>query len=126
MFNADHLYWYLATLNPSHRDPGGIVDGDTFNVVLDLGDYNYRHIALRLYGINAPEMSTQAGKDAKVWAISWFANNVGGISVPFILKSNGVDPEDKYGRLLATVYSPDGHCYNDEIVAAGHAVPYLP
>jgi endonuclease YncB( thermonuclease family) len=118
------LFWYGCVLNPSKRDPLGIVDGDTVNAIVDLGDYCYRHMALRLYGINAPEMKTQAGKDAKLWAIDWYQTNCpDGF---FIIKSNDTDPEDKYGRLLATVYAPSGQCYNTDIVAAGHAVPYLP
>lgn len=122
--NDPRLYWYAAQLNPSKRDPTGVVDGDTMNAVVDLGAYVYVHKALRLYGINAPEMATQAGKDAKAWAVQWFQTHCpDGI---FIMKSSGPDPEDKYGRLLATVYALDGAVYNVEIVAAGHAVVYLP
>lgn len=118
------LYWYAAQLNPSKRDPTGVVDGDTMNAVVDLGAYVYVHKALRLYGINAPEMSTPAGKDAKVWANQWFQTHCpNGL---FVIKSNGPDPEDKYGRLLATVYAPDGAVYNDDAVSTGHAVVYLP
>lgn len=117
------LHWYPAQLNPSAHSPTGVVDGDTVNSVVDFGAYIYVHKPLRLYGINAPELSTQAGQDAKTWAIQWYQTHcpVG----QFIMKS-ALDPEDKYGRLLATVYAADGACYNDDIVAAGHAVPYFP
>lgn len=122
--NDSRLYWYTAWLNSSKRDPTGVVDGDTINAVVDLGAYTYVHKALRLYGINAPEMATQAGKDAKAWAIQWFQTHCP--DSVFIINSNGPDPGDKYGRLLSTVYAPDGAVYNTDVVAAGHAVVYLP
>ena len=117
------LHWYAARFNPTKRDPTGVVDGDTFNITLDLGDFIYVQKALRLYGINAPEMSTPEGKDAKAWAIGWAENHCP--DGMFIVKT-GLDPEGKYGRILGTVYAPDGACFNTDIVAAGHAVVYLP
>ena len=44
-------------------------------VGVDLGMEVAINTTLRLFGINAPEMSTQAGKDAKAWAISWLTQH---------------------------------------------------
>lgn len=117
----DRLYWYAAELRPTKRDPLGVVDGDTFNVTIDFGCFTYIQKALRVANINAPEMSTDAGKAAKVWALAWMAAHApdGGLII-----HTHLDPSDKYGRVLAMVYSTDGHCYNDDIIAEGHAVPF--
>jgi endonuclease YncB( thermonuclease family) len=117
------MYQYTAWGLPSTRDPLGVVDGDTVNVGVDLGMEVAINISLRLYGINAPEMSTQAGKDAKSWAIDWFQQHCphGSFTVNTLK-----DKTEKYGRYLATVTAPDGHVFNEDIVAAGHAVSYFP
>lgn len=118
---AKNLYWYSARLQATKRDPYGVVDGDTMHITQDMGDFIYRQKIMRVANINAPEMSTQAGHDAKDWAINWFIDNA---YTGFIIHSH-LDAEDKYGRVLAMIYSYDGKCFNDDIVAAGHAIPYL-
>jgi endonuclease YncB( thermonuclease family) len=117
------MYQYMAWPLASARDPMGVVDGDTFNVGVDLGMEVAMNTTLRLYGINAPELSTQAGKDAKVWAIAWLQQHCP--NGQFLVQTYK-DKTEKYGRYLATVTAPDGHVFNDDIVAAGHAVPYFP
>lgn len=119
---SDNLYWYAAMLNPSKYDPTGVHDGDTVNAIVDLGAFVYVHKPLRLFGINAPELSTDAGKASRAWANNWFKTNCP--NGQFIMKSNGTDPADKYGRLLATIYAPNGACFNTDILAAGMAVVY--
>jgi micrococcal nuclease len=117
------MYEYTAWPLESARDPKGVVDGDTLNVGVDLGMNVAVNTTLRLYGINAPELSTQAGKDAKVWAVAWFTANCpqGQFRVNTIK-----DHTEKYGRFLATVTAPNNRVFNDDIVAAGHASPYFP
>jgi endonuclease YncB( thermonuclease family) len=120
--SAEPAYTYTAWGVPSARDPLGVVDGDTLNVGVDLGMSVAVNTTLRLYGINAPELSTQAGKDAKAWAINWFALHC--LQGQFTIQTVK-DTTEKYGRYLATVIAPDGHNFNADIVAAGHAVPYF-
>lgn len=118
------LYWYTARLNPTTQDPSGIHDGDTLHVVLDMGDFLWKHINLRVANINAPELSAKdgSGQAAKQWAINWFAQNVG-LGNSFYVRTH-LDPQDKYGRLLAMVYAPNGLCFNKAMVDAGQAVPF--
>lgn len=117
------MYEYIAKLDPSKRDITGIVDGDTMNVVVDLGmDVSIR-IALRVMGINAPELSTQPGQNSKMWAITWFKDNCPN----GVFRLNTVkDHTEKYGRYLADITAPGGANYNTDILAAGMAVPYNP
>ena len=44
-----------------------VVDGDTVDLIVDLGFDTFRHERFRLYGIDAPEMRTKEGKEAKKW-----------------------------------------------------------
>lgn len=124
---SKYLYWYRAQLRPTHHSPTGVVDGDSMQITIDMGIYEYRYKEMRVANINSPELSTAAGKVAKQWAIDWFASKVGGGN--FIIHTH-LDPSDKYGRVLAMVYAPPvqagqpWQCYNDDIVAAGHAVPF--
>lgn len=113
-----------------------IVDGDTvhlevsraFEFTVDFGFHQQETITIvrsaresfRFARINAPEMGTQAGKDAKA-ALS--ALLTGKQLTAKTLK------QDKYGRWLLELYiqeegKPDMNV-NDWMVAEKHAVPYM-
>jgi endonuclease YncB( thermonuclease family) len=97
-------------------------DGDTIHVDVDLGlDEHYRH-PLRLLGVNAPELSTPAGKLALVWVKQWLLDNPG----PYVLRTNAAREFEKYGRILGTLSSTaTGRTINNDLLAASQAVPYL-
>jgi endonuclease YncB( thermonuclease family) len=117
------MYEYGARLAKSAHDPTGVVDGDTMHITVDMGMDIANSVTLRVYGVNAPEMSTPEGKAAKIWAIEWF--NVNCPDGKFTLQTVK-DKREKYGRYLATILAPTGNTFNTDIVAAGHAVPYFP
>jgi endonuclease YncB( thermonuclease family) len=75
---------------------------------------------VRLAGINAPELTTATGKAAQAWAAQWYADNPG----PYVL-TTGTRETEKYGRYLGRITAASGRVINDDIVAAGHAVPYI-
>lgn len=117
---SKNLFWYAARLQPTNRDVTGVVDGDTMHVTIDFGFYLYTQKAMRVANINAPELSTPAGQAAKQYAIQWFQVHA---PMGFYVHTH-LDPQDKYGRILAMIYAPSGECYNEDIVNAGMAVPY--
>jgi micrococcal nuclease len=79
-----------------------VVDGDTVDLIIDLGFDTFRHERFRLYGIDAPEMRTAAGKAAKAWL--WEAiQPLEAIYVQTIQLSTKAK-RDKYGRFLAVLY----------------------
>lgn len=96
------------------------VDGDTIHAEVDTGFDSWEKKTLRLYGIDAPETGTQAGKDAQSYARS--------ILIPglLVLIQTVKDRREKYGRYLATIFLSDGTNFNELMVSSGHAVPYLP
>ena len=116
------MYEYQASLKPTTYQPTGVVDGDTIYVTVDMGLTIYHTISLRLYGVNAPEMST-AGKAAKQWVIDWFKTHAPfGV---FTLRTQR-DKTEKFGRYLATIIALDGAVLNDDLVASNNAAPYFP
>jgi endonuclease YncB( thermonuclease family) len=110
------MYEYAATLVK-------LVDGDTLHADIDVGFSITVAQIIRFYGVNAPEMETQAGKDAKAWVAEWFATHcpTNGFTLNTIK-----DRREKYGRFLGIITAADKANLNQDLVAAGHAVPYFP
>lgn len=89
---------------------------------------------LRLYGIDAPEMKTEAGKIAKEYVKSVL---LGADAAMFVYVRTIKDRKDKYGRKLAVLYFEPAsmaddydefnigvmaNSFNWQIVQNGHAV----
>jgi endonuclease YncB( thermonuclease family) len=90
-------------------------DGDTCHIDLDLGFGLILSLSCRIYGINAPELSTPEGKPSKLMAETICPP---GTSVSVV--SHGWD---KYGgRFDGTIRLPDGRDFANEIVNANQAV----
>lgn len=98
------------------------VDGDTWILHLDLGCHVWIHDQrIRAAGINAPELSTEAGSAALAYVINWFGQHCpDGMMTIKTQRDRG----DNYGRLLGTITAPDGACLNQDLLASGHAVPW--
>ena len=79
-----------------------VVDGDTVDLIIDLGFDTSRHERFRLYGIDAPELNTLAGKAAKTW-LREALQPLEAIYVQTIQLETKTK-RDKYGRFLAVLY----------------------
>lgn len=112
MFQLNPLYDYAATVLR-------VVDADTVDLEVDLGFSTSVKTRFRLFGINAPEMNTDAGKAAKARAEEL-------MPVGAKFEVNTVkDKKDKYGRYLVVIYRGED-TVNEKLVAEGHAVEYYP
>lgn len=113
-----NVYYYNAEVKK-------IVDGDTFDIVIDLGFDTFRKGRVRLYGVNTPESRTKnieekkMGLAAKEFTDQWITESGHKIKVETILDKN-----EKYGRILAKVWNSQGKCLNEDIVASGLAKEY--
>lgn len=109
------MYQYTATVLK-------VVDGDTVHLMVDLGFDVQRKDSFRLYGINAPEMSTSEGVAARDWLVHRLT------ITPTLVVTTFKDKREKYGRYLAKLWDGYGQGFsiNDEMVAEGHAVEYTP
>ena len=93
-----------------------MVDGDTVKLELDLGWHITLRARCRVAGIDAPEMDTVEGVQAKVYAQGLMPP---GVRVFFLSHSL-----DKYGRPLGTIRLDelDGPDFGQLMLDAGHAV----
>lgn len=103
-----------------------VVDGDTVDVELrrtvDFGfniiQTTTHKLKVRLYGVNAPEMSTPEGKQVRLWLIEQVMGKA-------VRVKTVKDRTEKYGRYLATLVI-DGEDINRLMVETGRAVEYYP
>ena len=104
---------------------GAVIDGDTVDVLADLGFGVKIECRLRFIGINTPESRTRnlaektLGLAAKEFLVDVIAESD---SIEFLSHGKG-----KYGRVLATLYSVKGGKKTDInklMVREGHAREY--
>jgi len=95
-----------------------VVDGDTFWV----DDGTAKGVKIRLIGVDAPETRKSARKDvgyygteAKVYLSELIADKE-------VKLEYDVDRKDRYGRVLAYAYLPDGTFINADLVKRGYAM----
>lgn len=104
------------------------IDGDTVELLIDLGRSIYISEKIRLYGINAPERKNETHK----------AGINSTIRLEYLLTTTGEtlmiktikDKTDKYGRLLGILYtSSSGHSLenfeesiNHQMIREGYAI----
>ena len=85
-----------------------VVDGDTIDVILDLGFSILHKCRVRLYGIDTPESRTR-NKDEKVrgkLAAKFLEDSINN-GKQVILRSKLKDSKGKYGRVLGEVIVDD-------------------
>ena len=79
-----------------------VVDGDTVELMIDLGFSQFTKQTMRLYGIDAPELRTKEGKEAKAWLEDAVRPTERIYVQPIHLSTKA--KRDKYGRFLAVLY----------------------
>jgi micrococcal nuclease len=106
MSKTTQLFTYNATLER-------VIDGDTIDVTLDLGFKIYSKQRIRLARINAPEMKTQEGEEAKTSLVRILP-----VGTELIISTKKTDI---YGRYIGEVTLNDINL-NDRLVELGQAV----
>lgn len=110
------MYEYKATVLE-------IIDGDTIEVMIDLG-FDVKLVSrLRMYGVNAPESRTR-DKEEKVRGLAAKDRLKELILGKEVIVNTFKDKEEKFGRMLANV-TLDGKVINDQLIEEGHAVAYF-
>lgn len=98
-----------------------VVDGDTVDVILDLGFGLFKKERVRVAGVDTPEKRTRnanekkLGYDATHFAEKWFA-----AEGDVVVKTS---KDGKYGRMLGYFHRGDD-CFNDRLVSEGYAFEY--
>ena len=82
-----------------------VIDGDTVDLLIDLGFGVHVKERCRLYGIDAPEMPTESGKAAKAYLETLLGAATGELFVATRkMPRRPKEKTDKYGRYLAVLY----------------------
>jgi micrococcal nuclease len=92
-----------------------VIDGDTCEVLIDLGFHVSLRAVLRLAGIDAPELPTPEGKRA--------AQRLRELLGKHELRISTHKSPEKYGRFLAEIEA-GGLAVNGQLIAEGLAKPY--
>ena len=101
-----------------------VVDGDTLDVIFDVGFSMFRKERIRLDGIDTPESRTsdanekKFGMEAKKFLKDW-------VSKQKKLRAK-TTKDDKYGRILAQIYGDvnPSVSINEELIRQGYAWGY--
>ena len=103
-----------------------VIDGDTLDLLVDLGFNVHHQIRVRLNGINTPESRTtdlkekELGLQAKTFTKDWTTRH------KLVYVSTSKDKKEKFGRILALVYSDElkTACLNQDLIESGNARAY--
>lgn len=123
----------MSAPQPNHVHVAKIIewhDGDTVKLDLDLDYETHNNGWHRLVGIDAPELSTDAGKASLAFCMALAPAGTDLIIVSYKAKNafpvGGV--KEKFGRWLAEIWvagTPDQPSVNQKLVDADLAVPYF-
>lgn len=103
-----------------------VIDGDTIDVVIDLGFDIFTNKRIRLAGIDCPETRTSDLHEKKlgVEAKEYLKQLLGDAS-NVVIKTLTTDTYEKYGRVLGRVYIDSSVIsVNDLMISRGYAWSY--
>ena len=107
-----------------------VVDGDTIDVVIDLGFDIYKHERVRVAGIDTPEKRTRdleekaLGIDATNWLKEKLTETIKGDD-ELTIRTELVGGTGKYGRLLGWLYVGESTIsLNEQMITEGYAWEY--
>jgi micrococcal nuclease len=109
------------------KEVKNVVDGDTIDVVIDLGFDILFASRVRLAGIDTPESRTtdKAEKALGIEAKEYLKKQLKD-SKSVIIRTEKMDSSEKYGRILGWVYvNGDSESLNNKMINDGYAWGYL-
>ena len=107
-----------------------VLDGDTIDVLIDLGFDLFKKERVRIAGVDTPEKSTRdleekaLGIDATNWLKEKLDSTIAGDD-ELTIRTELVGGVGKYGRLLGWLYIGDSELsLNEEMITKGYAWEY--
>ncbi len=111
-------YWRQARVD-------SVTDGDTLRMTIDLGFRCYAEHAIRLLGVDTPELrgeGKEAGQMARSFVCEWVMEHAHeGHEWPYYLHTRKAD---SFGRYLGIVCCREGHVLNSDLITSGNATPW--
>lgn len=90
------------------------IDGDTLEVMIDLGFFVNIKQTIRLFGVNAPELrSKNLQEKALAKKALDLVQSTCPVGTTVIAETTKPNPRDKYGRFLANLILPDKRSLNE-------------
>jgi micrococcal nuclease len=109
------------------REVKSVVDGDTIDVVIDLGFNVLFEQRVRLAGIDTPESRTSdkaekaLGLEAKEYLKKQLKD-----AKSIVIRTEKMDSSEKYGRILGWLYiNGESESINNKMIIDGYAWGYL-
>ena len=109
------------------REIKNVVDGDTIDVIIDLGFDILFSSRVRLAGIDTPESRTtdKAEKALGIEAKEYLKKQLKDAK-SVIIRTEKMDSSEKYGRILGWVYvNGESESINNKMINDGYAWGYL-
>ena len=99
-----------------------IIDGDTFDCIMDLGFDVLLEARVRMYGIDTPESRTRDLEEKKfgLLAKDWLGNH---LNDNIVISTELDNEKGKFGRVLGTVWA-EGININEKMIEEHMAVRY--
>ena len=107
-----------------------VIDGDTIDIVIDLGFNLYKHERVRIAGVDTPEKRTRdlAEKELGIDATNWLKHALEDVlkgDTELIVRTEIDASAGKYGRLLGWLYVGDSDLsLNEQMIQEGYAWEY--
>ncbi len=109
------------------KEVKNVVDGDTIDVIIDLGFDILFASRVRLAGIDTPESRTtdKAEKALGIEAKEYLKKHLKDAK-SVVIRAEKMDSSEKYGRILGWVYvNGDSESINNKMINDGYAWGYL-
>lgn len=100
-----------------------IISKDYLPLILTGSPLLFKEESIRLFGINAPEKNTDAGKTVMEFVQKLLP--IGCVITLETIRVKSRTQREKYGRYLGKVLLPDGRCLNDMLLEQNLATPLL-
>ena len=108
-----------------------VLDGDTIDVLIDLGFDLFKKERVRIAGVDTPEKRTRdleekaLGIDATNWLKKKLEDTIAGDGDELTIRTELVGGTGKYGRLLGCLYiNEDLISLNEQMITEGYAWAY--
>lgn len=115
------MYQYIV------KEVVDVIDGDTIDVIIDLGFSILFTTRIRLAGIDSPESRTSNKEEKALGLITKsYLKKTLKESKSIIIKTEKANSSEKYGRFLGWIYINDEtRSLNEKMVEQGYAWNYL-
>ena len=108
-----------------------VLDGDTIDVLIDLGFDLFKKERVRIAGVDTPEKRTRdleekaLGIDATNWLKKKLEDTIAGDGDELTIRTELVGGTGKYGRLLGWLFiNEDAVSLNEQMITEGYAWEY--